>query len=451
MKKRVLSLVLTLCMLLLLLPTAAEAATNRTQSEAVSWAKSQIGKALDYDGAYGAQCVDLIYYYYSYLGKTVVGGDGSAYAYNALPSGWSRIKYSSGGVPKAGDIAVWSYAASSAGHVAIVLSGDSSGFYAVDQNWRGADGDLKCKQVYHNYTYGTLACFIRPDFKNSTPTYESTINLDPCGGSVSPTSFGINFGEYWKFPTPTRSGYTFAGWYSEKDGKGSQYSNDIKYWGHNETKTVYANWTNNKPDNTEVESEVHFSKQTTYTQGQFTDVPPEQWFTSSVADAFAFGLMKGKSATSFVPYGDVTVAEAITMAARIHSIYTTGSENFVASGQWYQVYLDYAYKNGIITKAYYNSDVNQKATRAQFAEIFANALPAEGLSPMNSVADNAIPDVKMSASYATSVYKLYRAGILAGGNAKGTFSPGTFITRAECAAIVSRMAESNNRVAFSLN
>ena len=196
---------------------------------------------------------------------------------------------------------------------------------------------------------------------------------------------------------------------------------------------------------------VHFPRQATYTQGQFTDVPPEQWFTNNVADAFAFGLMKGKSATSFVPYGDVTVAEAITMAARIHSIYTTGSENFVASGPWYQVYLDYAYQNGIITKAYYNSDVNQKATRAQFAEIFANALPADGLSPMNSVADNAIPDVKMSASYAASVYKLYRAGILAGGNAKGTFSPGTFITRAECAAIVSRMAESNNRVAFSLN
>ena len=31
-----------------------------TQSEAVAWAQSQLGKALDYDGQYGAQCVDLI-------------------------------------------------------------------------------------------------------------------------------------------------------------------------------------------------------------------------------------------------------------------------------------------------------------------------------------------------------------------------------------------------------
>lgn len=198
-------------------------------------------------------------------------------------------------------------------------------------------------------------------------------------------------------------------------------------------------------------TEVHFPRHSTYTQGQFTDVPPEQWFTDSVADAFAFGLMKGNSATTFNPYGDVTVAEAVTMAARIHSIYTTGTENFVSDGKWYQVYMDYAYQNGIITKAYYNSDVSQKATRAQFAEIFANALPADGLYPINNVGDNKVPDVPMSAYYAPSVYKLYRAGILAGGDAKGTFSPGTFITRAECAAIVSRMAESNNRVGFSLN
>ena len=101
--------------------------------------------------------------------------------------------------------------------------------------------------------------------------------------------------------------------------------------------------------------------------------------------------------------------------------------------------------------AYYNSDVTQKATRAQYAEIFANALPGDGLYPINTVADNAVPDVKMSESYATSVYKLYRAGILTGGDVKGTFSPLTYITRAESAAIVSRMAETNNRVSFTLN
>ncbi len=200
-------------------------------------------------------------------------------------------------------------------------------------------------------------------------------------------------------------------------------------------------------------TEFHFPRVATYTQGQFTDVPPSQWFTANVANAVEFGLMKGNSATTFNPYGDVTLAEAITMAARIHAIYTTGTESFdqASGGKWYQVYLDYAYQNGIINNSYYTCDVTKKATRAQYAEIFANSLPGKGLEARNNVADNAIPDVPMSQSYADSVYKLYRAGILTGGDVLGTFSPKTYITRAESATIVARMADTDNRMSFTLN
>ena len=196
--------------------------------------------------------------------------------------------------------------------------------------------------------------------------------------------------------------------------------------------------------------DVHFPRVKVYHQDQYTDVKANQWFTDTVASAFELGLMKGNSATTFSPYGDVSIAEAITMAARIHSANATGSADFVQSGQWYQVYLDYAYQNGIIDYAYYNSDVNQKATRAQFAEIFANSLPAENLYAINSISDNAVPDVPMSANYADGTYKLYRAGILTGSDATGKFNPQTYITRAEAATIAARMAESNNRVEFSL-
>lgn len=195
---------------------------------------------------------------------------------------------------------------------------------------------------------------------------------------------------------------------------------------------------------------VQFEKQTIYYQDYFSDVPANQWYTDSIAEAFEFGLMKGNSKTTFSPYGDVTVAEAITMAARIHSIYTTGSETFAQSEKWYQVYLDYAYENGIISRAFYNSDVTQKATRAQFAEIFANSMPEEGLRSINQIDSGAIPDVELSAIYAPGVYQLYRAGILTGSDANGTFNPQTYITRAEAAAIVSRMANSDKRVSIQL-
>ena len=199
-------------------------------------------------------------------------------------------------------------------------------------------------------------------------------------------------------------------------------------------------------------SNVHFEKTVSYTQDQFSDVPANQWYTDSVASAFELGLMNGKGNKSFDPFGDVTIAEAITMAARIHSIYTTGGENFNQSegSVWYQTYLDYAFKNSIISRAYYNCDATQKANRSQFAEIFAASLPAEALAAMNEVNDGVIPDVDMSSDYANAVYRLYRAGILTGNDANGTFAPQTYITRAESAAIVSRMAESSNRKSITL-
>ena len=285
----------------------------------------------------------------------------------------------------------------------------------------------------------------------------SKINLDPCGGSCDTKFIIRSFGDvYGTLPTPKREGYKFDGWYSEKNGKGSKYTSDMKYWGDREEITWYANW--KAQDESDAETpispsvSVHFPKVSVYVQGQFTDVPAAQWFTQNVAGAVEFGLMKGNTASTFNPYGDVTLAETITMAARIHSIYTTGAESFDQSvgDVWYQVYLNYAYQNGIIGYSLYSGNVQEKATRAQYAEIFANALPDEALAAKNSVPDAAIPDVTMQDSYAGAVYKLYRAGILAGGDANGTFSPLTYITRAESATVVARMADSDNRMSFSL-
>ena len=52
-----------------------------------------------------------------------------------------------------------------------------------------------------------------------------------------------------------------------------------------------------------------------------------------------------------------------------------------------------------------------------------------------------IPDVTKGEAYAGGVYTLYRAGVLTGNDAKGTFGPETTINRAAAAAIVTRMAD----------
>ena len=147
------------------------AADAGTRDDALKWVYAQEGKFLDYDGAYGAQCVDLIAYYYKYLGQSkYVKGNGCDYVSNALPDGWIRIKNTADFVPEPGNIAVWGTELSAYGHVAIILSADVHSFVSMDQNWpRGS----ACKRVTHNYNkfWGV----IRPNFKSTTTMNNPTI------------------------------------------------------------------------------------------------------------------------------------------------------------------------------------------------------------------------------------------------------------------------------------
>lgn len=193
----------------------------------------------------------------------------------------------------------------------------------------------------------------------------------------------------------------------------------------------------------------NFEEVNEYTVGQFSDVSSSSWYADSVAAAYRKGLVKGTSATQFNPNGNMTIAETITLAARLRSIYETGTAEFEQSDPWYQTYVDYATENGIIAEGDY-SDYTKAATRAQFAYIMAKALPGEALSTINNIPFGQIPDVSLSETYSGAVYKLYKAGILTGNDSYGTFTPDSTITRSAVATIVTRMADMSLRKQFVL-
>lgn len=191
-----------------------------------------------------------------------------------------------------------------------------------------------------------------------------------------------------------------------------------------------------------------FSASKDYLPGHFKDVDDSaDWFASSVASAYRLGLVNGVGGGLFSPFSNVTLAEAITMASRIHKIYNTGNGEFQQLSPWYKVYVDYAIKNKIIGNGFV--DYNRDATRAEYAKILANALPDEALEPINKIEDNAIPDVPSSRSYAPAVYKLYRAGVLTGSNG-GYYHPDETIWRGEMSTLVSRMVDVSSRKEFDL-
>lgn len=154
MKKKFLIIMLS-ALITVIMPTIANA-TDKTRDEALAWAQSQVGKALDYDGAYGAQCVDLIKYYYAYLGVTPAHGNGCDYATNPLPDGWQRLQ---GAAPEPGDILVYSGSSSNpAGHVAIY----ESDYSHYNQNVSGKQWVVKC--TWHYAAYEPYWGVIRPNF-----------------------------------------------------------------------------------------------------------------------------------------------------------------------------------------------------------------------------------------------------------------------------------------------
>lgn len=184
----------------------------------------------------------------------------------------------------------------------------------------------------------------------------------------------------------------------------------------------------------------NFTVKNQYTSGQFADVA-NQWYSDSVKKVYELGLMKGTSDGKFNPDGTITLAEAIAMAARLHNISTGGSGEFTQGTPWYDVYVDYAVKNGIIKKDDFK-DYSRKATRGEMAYIFASAVP-NVLTRINDV--DSIPDVTEDTKYSDSIFLLYQAGVLTGNDARGTFEPETNINRAQAAAIITRIALPSER------
>ena len=179
---------------------------------------------------------------------------------------------------------------------------------------------------------------------------------------------------------------------------------------------------------------------------KFTDVKKSDWFYDDVKSAVEMGLINGKSTTTYAPNDNLTYAEAIKLAACMNQLYNEGAISLASGSPWYKPYVDYCIDEEIIDKEY---NYTENATRAGYMGIFAKALPDEGLEAINNVPDNSIPDVPSSRAYAAGVYKLYRAGILTGIDDAHNCNPLANITRAEVAAILTRMMNEDKRVSIT--
>lgn len=127
------------------------------------------GKAIDFDGAYGPQCMDLMHQYvYEVLGITDRSALAAPYAYLAYTNfnnisnheKFDKIANTPTGVPQKGDIILWKQYQSGvtgvAGHVAVFKDGDVNAFNSLDQNY--PTGSLTHTQ---NHSYSGVLGWLR--------------------------------------------------------------------------------------------------------------------------------------------------------------------------------------------------------------------------------------------------------------------------------------------------
>ena len=198
---------------------------------------------------------------------------------------------------------------------------------------------------------------------------------------------------------------------------------------------------------------IVFGKVRSYSTAGFSDVDLTEWYAPYVESVYETGLMSGLSgvkAGTFGVNGNMTLAQSVTIAARIYSSYAGDKETFTmkSGDRWIDPYLRYAEKNNIITAQVAASDaaaLDKAVTRAQFAELISAAIGDSECAEINTIKSNQFSDIYETGTVGRAIYRLCRAGIITG-DSHGNFNPDASINRAQVAAIVARVTDKALRV-----
>jgi len=188
----------------------------------------------------------------------------------------------------------------------------------------------------------------------------------------------------------------------------------------------------------------NFVQSFNYYSGRFIDVDSSKWYGSSkstcIRSAVEIGALLPTEYLCFRPEENLTINEAIRAAVAIHRIYNGGLGEMDPTEK---AYVSYAEEHGLIEPGKYSGRLNQPATRGDFAYIMRKALPESELPVLNKVAK--ITDMSTTSAYYDAAYLFASAGIIVWPEAESVFRPNQYLSRAEAATMIERLAYSDKR------
>lgn len=288
-----------------------------------------------------------------------------------------------------------------------------------------------CKTVYAkwnaNVTYG-----------GGSSVTKYTLTFDTNGGSaVAKISKAKNTTVDLTKYTTAKNGYSFDGWYADKE-----LTNKITSVKLTEDAIVYAKWT--KADD---EQEDDGKTDSTGWKNPFADVSADDWYYENVRYAAENKLMNGTSENTFSPNNTLTRAMLVTVLYRLEGEPATNKSipfGDVDMGEYYGNAVSWAKQNGIVSGITETEFApTQNISREQIAAIIYRYAQYKGydVSLGDDVEIANYDDFGEVSQYAISAMKYGVASGLLKGRSDRTLNPKDNATRAEIAAILQRFAE----------
>lgn len=257
------------------------------------------------------------------------------------------------------------------------------------------------------------------------------VKFETNGGSSVKNQSIAKDGTVTKPSDPTKTGFTFQGWYTDK-GLTKKYDFGTKVTAD---LTLYAKWEAKKDDPKDDQDYL----------AAFTDVDKSAWYAEAVKYAVKNNLLKGISATEFAPEAEMSRAMFVTVLYRLEGEQKAALVNpfsDVAKDAWYKDAVIWAYSKGIVAGVSEDTFApNQSVTREQMAAILYQYARYKGCD-MSKTADlSQYSDSDEVSAWPLTAVKWANGASVVNGVSENALSPKTTATRAQAAAMFMRFCE----------
>ena len=124
------------------------------------------------------------------------------------------------------------------------------------------------------------------------------------------------------------------------------------------------------------------------TTNNFSDVKAGSWYASYVGTAYSYGIVNGRTATTFDPEGTITRQEAAAMVARAAKLCGMDTEletyeilnvlaqfgDYMSIGEWARESMAFCYGEDILDQSDWNVEPNRAILRCEIAQMLYNML-----------------------------------------------------------------------------